>query len=201
MNTIWKSGTKKAYYGYLGSLILGFLGSIVIAVSALSGAAQLVSTGQVSTPVFPIIVYIAVFAATAYYIMGLAEMKKAAESTALASGTSKLFNAAIISAVVAVLNVIFLFTPIIGSGIILAIADLVAFFIMWKGFSEIKENATNAFAQEGGAQLAKSSLLSLIAAVVALIPVIGSLAALVLLIIALIKAIKGWKALANSDLE
>ena len=93
-------------------------------------------------------------------------MKKAAASTALATGTNRLFIGAILAICASVLELL----PVIS--IVGSILAFVAFIIIWTGYSQIKNNATNANAQSGGAKLSKSALLSLIAILVALVELI-----------------------------
>lgn len=195
MTALWKSGTKKAYYGYVANLIIGLVGGIIISLSTLSAVAETVATGEVSYPIGALLVGLAGIAAFVYYFLGVNEMKKAAASTALATGTNRLFIGAIIYIVAMALSLIPMMPAIVAS-----LVELVGFIIIWTGYSEIKKNATDANAQLGGANLSTSALLSVIAAVVILIPVLGWIAALVLEIIALVKAIKGWKLLAESEL-
>lgn len=196
MSNLWKSGTKKAYYGYVAQLIISLVGGLITSLIALGSAASSLAKGEVPTGslVVPIIVALVAVAALVYYFMGVKEMKEAAANTTIAVGTNRLFIAAILCICGQVLGVI----PVIG--ILGSLVGLAGFIVAWTGYSEIKNNAVDANAKFGGAKLSSSALLSLIAIIVALIPLIGWIATLVLEIIALVFAIQGWKALANSEL-
>ena len=192
MSNLWKSGTKKAYYGYVAQLIISLVGGLIASLIALGSAASSLAKGEVPTSslVVPIIVALVAVAALVYYFMGVKEMKEAAANTTIAVGTNRLF----IAAILCICGVI----PVIG--IVGSLVGLAGFIVAWTGYSEIKNNAVDADAKFGGAKLSSSALLSLIAIIVALIPIIGWIATLVLEIIALVFAIQGWKALAKSEL-
>lgn len=199
MNNLWKSGTKKAYHGYVAQLIIGLVGGFFVSMATVGNFVSAVDKGDAEgalsaangpTTVLAIIT----LAGYAYYFLGINEMKKSSTSTSVEEGSSRLWLGAIVSICGTVLGLI----PAIG--IVGKIAGIAGFIITWMGYSSIKNNATDANAKFGGAKLSTSTLLSVIAIIVAFIPLIGWLATLVLDIIALVFAIQGWKALAKSEL-
>ena len=194
MNNLWNSGTKKAFYGYVGQLVISLVGGVIVSLSTLSSLAQSINSGKPSLPIGVILVTLVTLGAYVYYFMGLNEMKKAAANTNLQEGASRLYIGALLGIIATVLG----FIPMIG--IVGSLVGLAGFIVTWLGYSSIKANATNAKAQIGGAKLSSSALFSVIGIVVGLIPVIGWIAALVLEILALVFAIQGWKALAESEL-
>lgn len=196
MNNLWKSGTKKAFYGYIAQLIISLVGGFIVSLTTLGSVASSLASGEVPTGalVMPIIVALLAVAGLVYYVIGINEMKKAAANTNLAVATSRLFLGAVLSICGQVVAII----PAIG--IVGSLLSLAGFIVAWTGYSQIKANAVDANAKFGGAKLSSSALLSLIAIIVALIPLIGWIAAIVLDIIALVFAVQGWKALANSEL-
>jgi hypothetical protein len=194
MNNLWNSGTKKAFYGYVGQLVISLVGGVIVSLSTLSSLAQSINSGKPSLPIGVILVTLVTLGAYVYYFIGLNEMKKAAANTNLQEGTSRLYIGALLGIIATALG----FIPMIG--IVGSLVGLAGFIVTWLGYSSIKANATNAKAQFGGAKLSSSALFSVIGIVVGLIPVIGWIAALVLEILALVFAIQGWKALAESEL-
>ena len=196
MNNLWKSGTKKAFYGYIAQLVISLAGGIIISLTTLGSVASSLASGDAPAGaiIMPIIVALLAVAGLVYYVMGVTEMKKAAANTNLAVATSRLFLGAVLSICGQVVAII----PVIG--IVGSLLSLAGFIVAWTGYSQIKTNANDANAKFGGTKLSTSALLSVIGAVVAIIPVLGWIAGPILSIIALVFAIQGWKALANSEL-
>ena len=194
MTNLWRSGTQKAFHGYMANLAISVLGSIVLWV--LEPNAIEILLGQIEGYLVASIIFaIAGAAALVYYILGLNEMKKAAEGTNLADATQRLFIGAILAVVGSILCG-FLATAIIGG-----LLGLAGFIVAWTGYSLIKNNATDANAKFGGEKLALSALITAIAFVAGLLPVVGSIFALCLEIWALYVALQGWKALAASEIK
>lgn len=195
-NNLWKSGTQKAYYGYVAQLIIGLVGGLVTSLATLGSAAASLASGEIPTGsnIIGIIIALISVAALVYYLLGINEMKQSAAETKLAVATNRLFIGACLAILGSVLGVI----PVIG--LVGSLVALAGFIVTWTGYAQIKDNATDENAKLGGTKLSTSALLSVIAAVVAIIPIIGWIATLVLEIIALVYAINGWKSLACSEL-
>lgn len=194
MNNLWKTGTKKAYYGYIVQLIISLVGGLIVSLATLGSAAKALSTGEVSFSVLPLLVGLVSIAAYVYYFLGINDMKKSAASTSVEEGTSRLFIGVILSICGSLLGLI----PVIA--IVGTLVSLAGFIVTWLGYSSIKIKAVDANAKFGGTKLSTSALLSVIAIVTAIIPIVGWIATIILEIIALVFAIQGWKALANSEL-
>lgn len=194
MNNLWKTGTKKAYYGYIVQLIISLVGGLIVSLATLGSAAKALSTGEVSFSVLPLLVGLVSIAAYVYYFLGINDMKKSAASTSVEEGTSRLFIGVILSICGSLLGLI----PVIS--IVGTLVSLAGFIVTWLGYSSIKTKAVDANAKFGGTKLSTSALLSVIAIVTAIIPIVGWIATIILEIIALVFAIQGWKALANSEL-
>lgn len=180
MNTLWKNGTKKAFYGFLTANVI----AIILSVFGMA-------IGVI--PFLGTILNLVIVAAYVFFILGIVAMKNSAAGTSVESATKRLFIGAILLAVGALVEIL----PVIS--MIDWAVTLAAFIVMWTGYAMLK-NAADQNAQYAGKKLALSALLSAIAAVVDFIPVIGWIAEPVLLIIAFIFAFQGWKALSKSEL-
>lgn len=193
MTNLWKSGTQKAFYGYMANLAISVIGGLILWM--LEPSVLEVLAGGGSGYFTALIIFgLAGVAALVYYIMGLNEMKKAAANTSLEDATQRLFIGAALtigSLVLSSFNTTLLFGALLG---------LAGFIVTWTGYSMVKDSATDANAKFGGEKLAFSALIVAIAYVVDLVPVIGDLAALCLEAWAAYIAYQGWKALTESEL-
>lgn len=192
MNNLWKIGTQKAYYGYVGMLLIELIGGLILGMMEPSPLEVLMGegSGYLATSIF---FGTAAIAALVYYFMGIKEMKDAAVNSSIAEGTNRLFIAGILLVIGQFLG---FFIGALGS-----LVGFIGFIVAWSGYALIKKNAANANAQMGGDKLTTSALLSFVAALCAFIPAIGWIIAGVLEFVALYYALQGWKDLANSELE
>lgn len=184
MQTLWKSGTNKAFRGSVAQLIIGLVSGLLGGAAVVTGMFGLV-----------LVVALANIAAYVYFIMGITEMKKAAVGSTLEAATQRLY----IAIIVAVVGVLIGLIP--GGKFIAWIPSLASYILFWTGYAMIKNTAVDANAKLGGQKLCSAALLSLIGVVIALIPIVGTIVTFVLSIVAIVFTIQGWKALAQSNLE
>ena len=180
MQTLWKNGTKKAFYGSVAQIAITLINWLIATVSPDSSL-------FIVTRILNIAAYV-------YFIMGIIDMKKAAAGTCLEGATKRLF----VAIVVAVVGIAIKLIP--GTDFISWIPELAAYILFWTGYAMIKTNAVNWKANFGGRKLCLASLISLIIVLVGLIPVIGTIAGLILNIFVVAFTIQGWKAIAESEL-
>jgi hypothetical protein len=196
MGNLWKSGTLKAYYGYVAQLGIGVIGGIILGLMKPNALEMMAGQGS-GYLIMTIVLAILTVAAYVYFFMGIKEMKTAAVGTSLELATSRLYIGAILGICGNVLSAI----PLISILSILgAIVSLVGFIFVWLGYDAMKKGAANEAAKLGGAKLSTTALLSVISAVVVFIPVIGWIAAAVINVIAIKFAYDGWKLVAESEL-
>ena len=66
MNNLWNSGTKKAFYGYVGQLVISLVGGVIVSLSTLSSLAQSINSGKPSLPIGVILVTLVTLGAYVY---------------------------------------------------------------------------------------------------------------------------------------
>ena len=130
MTNLWKSGTQKAFYGYMANLAISVIGGLILWM--LEPSVLEVLAGGGSGYFTALIIFgLAGVAALVYYIMGLNEMKKAAANTSLEDATQRLFIGAALTIgglVLGSFNTTLLFGALLG---------LAGFIVTWTGYSMV----------------------------------------------------------------
>lgn len=194
-NALWVESVKKAFYGYVGYVLLsGIIGSIAGLASTASSVVSMARGGGDSGLGLDTICSILAVVAFVYYFLGIKGMKEAAVGTELAEGTANLYTGALLGVIGAVVGII----PLVG--LVGGIIEIVAWVYMLLGFGKIRKTSLSEAAAKGAQQLWLMMLLTLIGAVIGLIPVLGTVIALILSIVALVYAFLGWKNFANSTI-
>lgn len=203
MNNLWKSGTQKAYYGYVAQLVIAIAGGLILSLMKPTLIERAMGQGA-GYDTMSIIFGLAAVAAWIYYFLGIKEMKEATVKTNLEVATNRLYIACIIILVAAGLSLLLDFfddgASILITLVVIGIAELAGFILTWTGYALLKNSSTDANAKEGGTHLCTSALITVIATAIGLIPALWWLG-LIGEIAALYFAFQGWKTLANSEIE
>ncbi|MDL2319739.1 hypothetical protein LJC45_01230 [Alistipes sp. OttesenSCG-928-B03] len=191
-NTVqtWSSKTKFLWIGVLIMALAGitarffglfnFLGALTILIYLLK---------------------VGVVAGFALYILGLIQFRSILGEND-AKAVNKIFIAAIIGASVAFLDLILGW--VIGFGIIINIANIVAWILAIIGFASLKGSATfPAKARSGASKLFIAMLLNLIGGALALlfgwVPIVTSVIVGIIYIVAFIMMLIGWSQIKSAD--
>lgn len=190
-------GIYKAVLLYVFAGIASTLFGVIGMVTGLLGAVESGNLEDVVSfgfwDIMDIVASLAVVAGYILFYIGLNKWRGIADAN-----DAPAINKLRIAALLTMIGSVVVFVPVAGA-IIAFVLNIVAFILMLKGYSALKNSATlPEGAREGARKLHTAMVLNIVAVLVCWIPVIGQIAAFVLEIIAFVKILNGWKAIANS---
>ena len=203
-NQLWQSGVKKAFHGFVGSVLFRLFAAICTAAIQVWAVVHIDGGDTSALAIFNAlskILAILSFLFFVYHFSGVKNMKDAAAGTLYKKGVDKLFKGSLcllISGVVSFAGMFFIsitaFYIIVAFTVIL---NIVGYVFMIMAFDAMRKLMLDELTAKGAKQLWILAILSIVANLLGVIPFVG----VVFNIVILALAFTGWKNFSNSSLD
>ncbi|MBO8473011.1 MAG: hypothetical protein IAB81_05220 [Bacteroidetes bacterium] len=179
---IWRSGVKKAFYGFIGVTFLGILAAIFSVIPVIGWILNIV------TGILIIVSYV-------YFLMGLKDMRASLINLDDAAAVSNIYTGSIIGIVAAVVSAI----PFISvAGGVLAI---ISYVMMLVGFYRMRNSISlPELAKSGAFILFIGMILDIVGSLLGFIPIAGPVVEAIISLAVFVLAIMGWKRISDSEI-